>query len=129
MRLNLLLLLATVLLALTGCERYDNWAVYRNVSGVTNGGDPIKGRQVMRYYGCNSCHTIPGIRDANAVVGPPLVHIANRNVIAGSLPNTPENLEHWIRHPHEIQPHTVMPDMNVSEEDARNIAAYLYTLK
>lgn len=116
-------------IALIGCERYDNFAAYHNVQSITNGGNAAAGKDAIAYYGCGTCHTIPGIRDAVAVVGPPLEHIANRNVIAGKLPNNPENLVHWIQKPREISPHTLMPDMNVSEEDARNIAAYLYTLK
>lgn len=124
-----LLLVACCLLGLTACERYDNFAAYREVKSVTNGGDPQAGRNAIGFYGCGTCHTIPGIRDAVAVVGPPLDHLANRNVIAGRLPNTPENLMHWIQKPREISPHTAMPNMNVSDDDARNIAAYLYTLK
>jgi cytochrome c2 len=117
------------LAAFSGCERYDNFAAYRDVSLVTNGGNPQEGKNAIAYYGCGTCHTIPGVRDAVAVVGPPLEHIANRNVIAGKLPNTPENLMKWIEKPREISPHTLMPNMNVSDQDARNIAAYLYTLK
>jgi cytochrome c len=117
------------LAAFVSCERYDNFAAYRDVNSVTNGGNPQAGKNAIAYYGCGTCHTIPGIHDAVAVVGPPLEHIANRNVIAGKLPNTPENLMQWIEKPRQISPHTLMPNMNVSDEDARNIAAYLYTLK
>ena|SRR5581483_5659104 len=124
-----LVVAALAFLGLGACERYDNFAAYRDVQAVTNGGNPEDGKNAIVYYGCGTCHTIPGIRDAVAVVGPPLEHIANRNVIAGQLPNTPANLMHWIEKPREISPHTLMPDMNVSEQDARNIAAYLYTLK
>lgn len=129
MRANVLFLMACLLLALGGCERYDNFAAYKDVQSVTNGGDPQAGKNAIAYYGCGSCHTIPGIRDAVAVVGPPLEHIANRPVIAGKLTNTPDNLMHWIQKPREVSPHTLMPNMNVSDEDARNIAAYLYMLK
>jgi len=45
--------------------------------------------------------------------------------VAGSLPNTPENLEHWIMHPQHYQPGTAMPEMGVSEQDAHRIAAFL----
>lgn len=129
MRAKLSLLFASLALMLAGCERYDNFAAYKDVTTVTNGGDPAAGKNAITYYGCGTCHTIPGIRDAVAVVGPPLEHIANRNVIGGQMPNTPANLMHWIQKPREVSPHTLMPDMNVSEEDARNITAYLYTLK
>ncbi len=127
-RLADILFFATLLL-LAGCSRYENYVGYRNPSGVTNGGDPQAGKDAIRNYGCNTCHTIPGVRDAVGVVGPSLSHWANRNLIAGKLPNTPENLMLWIQQPHKTDPHTAMPDMNVTEADARNISAYLYSLK
>ncbi len=123
------ILVCSVLLLLAGCSRYENYVAYRNASGVTDGGAPLAGKDAIRNYGCNTCHTIPGVRDAVGVVGPSLNHWANRNLIAGKLPNTPENLMHWIQQPHTIDPHTAMPEMNVTDDDARNIAAYLYTLK
>lgn len=92
------------------------------------GGDPHRGRDKIRYYGCSSCHTIPGIEEANGKVGPPLTAFALRVYIAGELPNTPGNLLHWIRNPHAIEQHTAMPEMGVSDQDSKDIAAYLYTL-
>ncbi len=68
---------------------------------------------------------MPGAR---ATVGPPLTHLARRSVLAGLLANNPQNLERWIENPHAILADTDMPDMSVTPTDARNIAAYLYTL-
>lgn len=65
---------------------------------------------------------------ANAPVGPPLAGISARGFLGGVLPNTPENLVRWLRAPQEINPRTAMPDLGVSERDARDIAAYLATL-
>ena len=83
----------------------------------------------MSKYGCDSCHTIPGIRGANALVGPPLDRIGARMYLAGRLPNTPENMLLWIRTPQQVDPKNAMPDTGVTNEDARDIAAYLYTLR
>jgi cytochrome c1 len=33
----------------------------------------------------------------------------------------------WIEHPHQIEPKTVMPEMGLSDQESRDIAAYLYT--
>jgi cytochrome c len=96
---------------------------------ITGGGDALAGAQRIRYYGCNTCHTIPGIPGADGLVGPPLTNIASRLVIAGQLTNTAKNMMSWIQHPRRIQPQTVMPEMGVSEGDSRDIAAYLYTLR
>ena len=91
-------------------------------------GDPSHGPDKIRKYGCYSCHTISGVAGANGLVGPSLNGIAQRVFIAGELPNNPENITRWIQHPRSIEPHTAMPEMGVTDEDSRDIAAYLYTL-
>ena len=93
------------------------------------GGDPDVGRVLVRTYGCHSCHTIPGVRGADALVGPPLTRIASRVYVAGHLTNTPENLMRWIGSPREVSPDTAMPDTGVTPEHVRHIVAYLYTLR
>jgi cytochrome c len=93
------------------------------------GGDPKKGVEAIGKYGCGACHTIPGIKDANATIGPPLDNIASRQILGGHLPNTPANMVRWIQDPQKIDPKNAMPKLNVTDDDARNIVAYLYTLK
>jgi cytochrome c len=83
----------------------------------------------LREYGCISCHTIPGVRGADAVVGPPLMWWADRHYIAGRVANTPDNLVRFIQSPDAISPGTAMPDMDVSQSAAEDISAYLYTLR
>jgi cytochrome c1 len=77
---------------------------------------------------CGSCHIIPGIPGADGLVGPPLDRFAARTMVAGLLPNTPDNLALWIAQPQEIVPGNVMPDAGLSAAQARNIAAYLESL-
>ena len=93
------------------------------------GGNPERGRQLVRTYGCHSCHTIPGVRGADALVGPPLTRIGARVYVDGHLSNTPENLMRWIQDPPAVSPDTAMPATGVTDEHVRDIAAYLYTLK
>ncbi|QCO04844.1 c-type cytochrome [Azospirillum argentinense] len=93
------------------------------------GGSPSAGREAVLRYGCGSCHSIPGVQRANGLVGPPLGGIANRVYVAGVLQNTPDNLVLWLRDPQGVDPKTAMPSLGVSEDDARHIAAFLYTLK
>lgn len=93
------------------------------------GGDPGRGPQLIRDYSCHGCHLIPGVEGADGLVGPPLVHWRNRVYIAGRVPNRPENLVRWIMDPQAVDERTAMPDMGVTEEHARHIAAYLYTLR
>ena len=93
------------------------------------GGDTHRGQQALYAYGCGSCHTIPGVRDANAKVGPPLSNIAQRGYIGGELANNPDNLVRWIMNPQAVEPGTAMPNLNVNEATARDMAAYLYDLR
>jgi cytochrome c1 len=88
-----------------------------------------RGRIAIKAAGCAACHTVPGVRKALGNVGPPLTRIGDRTFIAGMLPNTPANLIRWIRFPQSVVPGNAMPDMNLSDSDARDIAAFLYTLR
>jgi len=92
-------------------------------------GDPSRGAALISWYGCGTCHSVPGVPGANTLVGPPLDHFAQRGYVAGMLRNTPDNLIRWIRDPQKIVPGNAMPALGIDEHDARDIAAYLYTLE
>lgn len=92
------------------------------------GGDAAAGAALMAGYGCGVCHTIPGLRGARGTVGPDLTGIAGRDFIAGSLPNRPGEMIRWLVDPAVFAPDSAMPDMGVTLAEARDIAAYLYTL-
>ena len=96
---------------------------------VAVGGNPRVGKQVIESYGCGSCHTIPGIYTARGLVGPPLMFFGRRTMIAGELPNSPENLVRWLKNPKQVEPGTAMPDLGLSDQQARDVTAYLYTLR
>jgi cytochrome c1 len=117
------LLFAGVLLA-AGC-RGD----LKSEAALMTGGDPDRGNRAIQTYGCGGCHSIPGVRGASGLVGPPLDNIASRAYLGGHLPNTPQNMMRWIRFPQEVDPRNAMPDMRVSDRDARDMAAYLYMLR
>jgi cytochrome c len=91
-------------------------------------GDPRLGAQAIEAYGCGACHRIAGIREAEAMVGPPLDEFSQRRIIAGRLPNTARNVIRWVQDPDAVSPGTAMPDLGVTEQEARDIAAYLFTL-
>jgi cytochrome c len=79
--------------------------------------------------GCGSCHVIPGIHNAKGLVGPPLMFFSRRTMIAGELPNSPENLVRWLKDPPSVEPGTAMPDLGLTDKQAQDVAAYLYTLR
>lgn len=91
-------------------------------------GDPDAGRDALSRYGCGGCHAISGVVGARGLSAPPLDNFGARAYIAGELRNTPDSLVQWIMHPHAIEAKTAMPEMGVTERDARDMAAYLYTL-
>jgi cytochrome c1 len=93
------------------------------------GGDPERGADLMIQAQCGACHRIPGIENAQGLVGPPLDAFGRRTMIAGLLPNTPDNLVRWVRDPQSVVPGNAMPSNNFDDQQARDVAAYLYTLR
>ena len=91
--------------------------------------DAGRGLQALSQYACSACHTIPGVTGSSPNVGPSLAGLASRSLVAGRLANTPDNLVQWLRHPQAIKPLTAMPDLGVTDTDARDMAAYLATLQ
>lgn len=118
-----LLCIGVAILVLTGCKETE--ASARNEFG----GDARHGATLIRNLGCGSCHDIPGIEGANGLVGPPLDRIGRRVYLAGMLRNTPDNMVAWLRNPQAVVPGNVMPNMGLSDDDARDVAAYLDTLR
>jgi cytochrome c len=92
-------------------------------------GDPARGQRLVNLVGCGSCHQIPGVAGADGMVGPPLIHMGRRTMIAGMLPNTPANMMVWLEHPQRIVPGNAMPDTGLGDGDARDITAYLASLR
>lgn len=112
-------------ITLSGCSGVSTAPPY----SIATGGNAQRGKQLANTYGCGACHIIPGIRTANGLVGPPLYNWGDRTIIAGELPNTPDNLVRWLENPKAIEPKNAMPDVGLSKEQATDIAAYLYTLR
>ena len=99
------------------------------LAAAAQSGDADNGRLLLRQFGCGECHRIPGVAAAQGNVGPPLDAIARRAYLAGRLPNTPDNMVRWIRAPKSVDPGTTMPDLSVGEAHARDMTAYLYSLR
>lgn len=100
----------------------------REAATPVPGGDAGRGARAIASAGCGACHHIPGIAGADGLVGPPLDNIAQRGMIAGELPNTPENMMLWVLSPQAIEPGTAMPNVHLDPATARDVVAYLYSL-
>lgn len=116
------LLRLILVLAVAGCG--DGSAA--STAALATGGDAARGARLIRDKGCGSCHRIGGVPGATGMVGPSLEDLTARAYIAGELTNTPDNVIRWIMDPQAIAPGTVMPDLGVTEAQARDIAAHLY---
>ena len=91
--------------------------------------DPERGRLALHQYACVSCHEIPYMVGPEARLGPTLHGIGSRLMLGGVIPNSPENMALWLRSPQALDPGTAMPDLGVTARDARDMAAYLATLR
>jgi cytochrome c1 len=117
-------LLALLLVALSACT-----ATARARMTLIPDGDVVRGRLLVKAHGCTTCHVIPGVSGPKAWAAPPLTAWAERQYIAGSLPNTPENLIAWLANPQALAPETAMPNLALTEQEILDIGAYLYTLR
>jgi cytochrome c1 len=115
---------ALIALALIACRGTGTDRSYP----VPTGGDRAQGLATIQRVGCGACHDIPGIRGLHGRLAPSLADFAHRAVIGGILPNNPANLTRWLLDPPKISPRTAMPALGLTAQEARNVAAYLYTL-
>jgi cytochrome c2 len=124
-----LILIAIVLVLIPIYLYYDlqRDAEQRQAAIALTGGDPDRAPALLSQYGCKDCHTIPGIAGADGQVGPNLAGIAQRLYVGGVITNTPEHLISWIVDPQAIDPKSAMPRTGISTEEARDVAAYLYS--
>ena len=120
------LLAAALALAASACTQAGVDA--EQAYALTQGGNASMGKRWAEVYGCGGCHVIPGVPGARGGVGPPLGEVATRLFIAGATENKPKNLIAWIQDPQAIDSATAMPRVGVTRQQARDIAAYLYTL-
>jgi len=92
-------------------------------------GNAGRGLIAIRDLDCGVCHEIPGVREARGTTGPSLDAFARRIYLAGRISNQPDELVRFLLDPPSQAPHTLMPAQSLEESTARDIAAYLYTLR
>ena len=93
------------------------------------GGNAVLGKHLIEQYQCGSCHMIPDVAGSVGNAGPPLPGFGKRSYIAGSIPNLAPALVQWLVDPPAMKPGTMMPNLGVSQAEARHMSAYLYTLQ
>jgi cytochrome c1 len=89
-------------------------------------GEYARGEQLFMTKGCVGCHSLQAVNAPKGMVGPNLANVGARSYIAaGTLKNTDENLARWIRDPQGIKKGVLMPNLGVSEIEARSLVAFL----
>lgn len=84
------------------------------------------GLAAIEPVGCGACHEIPGLEWPRGRAGPSLAQFDDYGLIAGAIPNTPENLAAFVRNAPAVKPGSTMPAMPLTPSEARDVAAYLY---
>jgi len=110
-------------------QRWQSQQRAETAARELTGGDPRRGKAAFVSHGCGACHAIRNMQPAQGQVAPALDRVAVRAFLAGSLPNDPQHMTAWVRRPQALQPGAGMPDMGLTEAEARDVAAYLYTLR
>jgi cytochrome c1 len=110
-----------------GWRQYQLSSQAEAVARAVTGGEPSRAPQLIIRYGCSGCHTVPGVPGADGRVAPPLAELRQRVYLGGVLPNSAENLASWIVDPRRYSPGTAMPASGISQAEARDVAAYLYS--
>lgn len=113
-------LLGFLLLSLFSCQRHSTPVYFEQA-------DPANGKRLVFSYGCAVCHQIGGVQGHPGHIGPPLTNWAHRKYIAGSLANTPPSLAQWLMRPQDFEPGSAMPNLGITEKQAKDMAEFLFT--
>lgn len=110
--------------------QFDAWVKAQRQPAAAPVGDlAVAGDGFFLKSTCIACHTVRG-GGGTGTVGPDLTHVGSRTTLAsGVIDNTPENLEQWIRDPSSIKPGVRMPASNFTDQELKELAAYLESLK
>lgn len=121
---------ALLLLLAVACNRDEAAKSTATPTPAPPIGNAERGKALAAQYGCNVCHAVPGVEGPQGSLGPSLAGVASRPAISyGKVQNTPENLVKYIQDPPSMNPQSSMPPIGLTDVDAKDIAAYLLTLK
>jgi len=109
-------------------DEFDRWAREQQQS-ASIATTAVEGQKAFFANSCVNCHTIRGT-SAQGKFGPDLTHLMNRETLgAGAVTNTPDNLRLWVRDPQKFKVGCLMPNMQLTDQEVNQVAAYLQTLK
>jgi cytochrome c oxidase subunit 2 len=113
-------------------EEFRAWVAHMKTLGPqakragTQSREYAAGEKLWTAKGCLACHALNAVDAPKGMVGPNLANVGARSYLAaGTLKNTDENMARWIRDPHAIKKGVLMPNLGVTEEEARALVAFL----
>ena len=109
-------------------DDFDRW-IQAQRQPVSVSATDSQGQRIFETTACINCHTVAGT-SANGRFGPDLTHLMSRDTIAaGAASNTAENLRLWLLNPNAIKPGSLMPAMELNDQELDALTAYLETLR
>jgi cytochrome c oxidase subunit 2 len=110
-------------------EEHQAWLIAQAMPAKDPKSEPARaGLDLYSKETCSSCHTLRGVfkRSSPVGIGPDLTHLASRQRLgAGVLRNDQDNLFKWLKDPQRIKQGCLMPNFQLSDQDAKALAAYL----
>ncbi len=100
---------------------------YHPQKGVSGSGNAAAGKKLIDQIGCKGCHVIGDdvrMREARGTsydIAPELTRVGSKT--------NPDWVYEWIRNPRAVNPDARMPNLRLSDQEAKDITAYLMTLK
>ena len=120
--------LAVLLILLAACAKRSETPAVSTAPPPASVGDAARGKELMNTFACSGCHVIPGL-EMGGNLGPSLEGWANKPMIVNKFPNTADNVIQWLQNPQSMDPQTTMPGVGANPIDARDMTAFLFTLK
>lgn len=115
----------TLVLIITGCGLLTS---SQDARVEETGGNIARGEDLVRKHGCLACHSVSGMPSVENGYGPTLDGFAERRLIGGEVENTPDTLIQFLLNPESVVSGTGMPTVGLTEDEARDIASWLYSL-
>ena len=107
---------------------FDKWVAAQKAAAPEPAGDAVAGKDIFAKSACVGCHTIKGV--SAGVLGPDLSHFGSRKLFGAGLWETNvDNVAAWVKDPPKLKPGSKMPNLHLSDGDAKAVAAYLVGLK
>ncbi len=100
---------------------------YRPMQGFGKGGAVERGRFIVDAVGCKGCHVIGDdtrMREARGLgydAAPELTRVGSKV--------DPEWLFEWLKNPRHYRPSTRMPNLRLTDQEARDAVAFLMSLR